>query len=192
MWDASSVNLQILYKFKTAKLFEKPRICPVWPTNNNNNNNTGGNNSGGPSNFAKQETDPNEDLFAIDSIHFVGETRSLVLAGACSQVMVFRFNKQDASTEIAVVPVAMNYDEIDNRNEPEPVLSGTSSYLHQAASGDTHEQSISMLWPLKVKTGHHKRLAGFQAELICISPWIDRRTPPYRILCMTLNVHANL
>lgn len=86
----------------------------------------------------------------------------------------------------------MKYDEIDSSIDTE-IQSGTGSYLHQASSDkSSSSESTKLIYPLRVKTGHHRRLAGFQTELVCISPWIDRRTPPYRILSMTHNVHANL
>ena len=80
----------------------------------------------------------------------------------------------------------MNYDEIDSQSDSE-ILSGASALLHKA---DTHDPSA--YYPLKVRTGHHKRLSGFQAEIVCLSPWIDRKTPPYRITSMSYNMHANL
>lgn len=84
----------------------------------------------------------------------------------------------------------MNYDEIDNQHEAE-IQSGTSALLYQAnVGGDSADTSV--YYPLKVRTGHHKRLSGFQAETICISPWIDRKTPSYRITSMCYNHHASL
>lgn len=98
-WDASAVNLQILCKLKTAKFFEKPKPPPshyvVQPVNNGNGNgngNTGGSGSNGE----------NEDLFAIDYVAFTPENRTLSVAGASSQVMVFKFNKHEQQSEIAV------------------------------------------------------------------------------------------
>lgn len=82
----------------------------------------------------------------------------------------------------------MNYDELDPQADSE-ILSGASSLLYQADSSHTDHTAH---YPLRVRTGHHKRLSGFQAELICISPWIDRRTPAYRITSMCYNNHARL
>ena len=82
----------------------------------------------------------------------------------------------------------MNYDEIDTQNDTE-IQSGASALLYQA---NVSESDTSAYYPLKVRTGHHKRLSGFQAETVCISPWIDRKTPSYRITSMCYNVHASL
>ncbi|XP_027194885.1 syntaxin-binding protein tomosyn isoform X1 [Dermatophagoides pteronyssinus] len=197
-WDASAVNLQILYKLKTAKLFEKPRLINISQSfnnqnnNNNNNNNNGNNNNNNNNNSNNNNTTNNngtsemEDLFAIEFLTFSAENRVLCIAGASSQVIVFRFSKQEAQSEITVIEVPMNYDEIDSQSDSE-ILSGASALLHKA---DTHDPSA--YYPLKVRTGHHKRLSGFQAEIVCLSPWIDRKTPPYRITSMSYNMHANL
>ncbi|OTF69278.1 hypothetical protein BLA29_009102 [Euroglyphus maynei] len=82
----------------------------------------------------------------------------------------------------------MNYDEIDPQSDSE-ILSGASALLLNKS--DTYNDP-SVYYPLKVRTGHHKRLSGFQAEIICLSPWIDRKTPPYRITSMSYNQHASL
>lgn len=88
----------------------------------------------------------------------------------------------------------MNYDDpaqTASALEPEVVVSGTSSYC-QTGTEQAGGHDSSLYYPLRARTGHHKRLAGFQAELVAISPWIDRRSPPYRILSMSHNMHASL
>ncbi|KAJ6215816.1 hypothetical protein RDWZM_010316 [Blomia tropicalis] len=168
-WDATGVNLQVLYRMKTAKLFEKPKLSQQSASMSN-----------------AMETF--EDLFAIEYICFVPETRSLCLAGASSQVITFRFVKTETSTELNVLVVPMNYDDFDPTSQSDlEIQSGMQSLLNQPPD----PQDTSAI-ALRVKMGHHKRIAGFQPELVCISPWIDRRTPPYRITSMTHNVHANL
>lgn len=61
-YDASSVNLHILYKMKTSKLFEKPKLR------------------------ANATSDELDDPFAIDQITLCSESRLLCVAGASSQV----------------------------------------------------------------------------------------------------------
>lgn len=70
-----SVTLQVLYKVKTAKMFEKPKNKVL----------------------DGQEDDP----FAIYMIYLDQESRLLTLAGA-THVMVFKFSKQEATTEVPV------------------------------------------------------------------------------------------
>lgn len=88
----------------------------------------------------------------------------------------------------------MNYDEGGQTAEAEPVITsaGTASYYQQAMSTETEGSSANLYYPLRARTGHHKRLPGFQADMVAISPWIDRRSPPYRILSMSHNLHASL
>lgn len=108
------MNLQILYKMKTAKLFERPKAPPahyILPgsgnpvgvgtagTGSGNSNGGGGENGGGGGGGSNGE---NEDFFAIEYIVFTAENRTLCVAGACSQVMVFKFNKTEVSSEMGV------------------------------------------------------------------------------------------
>lgn len=81
----STVNLQVLYKLKTAKLFEKPRLRN--PTGSNQQENT---------------NNESDDPFAIEQVSFCPESRYLAVAGASSQVIVFRFCKQEAQTDLPV------------------------------------------------------------------------------------------
>ena len=101
-------------------------------------------------------------------------------------MIVFRFHKHEVQSEVSVVEVPMNYDDLDQNADAE-IQSGTSSLLQQ-----TDKEGVISFYSLKARTGQHKRLSGFQAELICITPWIDRRTAPYRIVTMCHNAHANL
>lgn len=81
------MNLHLLYKLKTSKLFERPKPQPVNPDNSSN-----------------QETihEPIEDPFAIEQIYFCPESRILAVAGSSSHVIVFRFSKQETHSEIPV------------------------------------------------------------------------------------------
>lgn len=103
-WDASAVNLQILYKLKTAKLFEKPRLLSSTSQQSTSNNSSNSQNNSNKetetgNNIKLTET---EDHFAIEYLTFSAENRVLCIAGASSQVIVFRFNKQEAQSEITV------------------------------------------------------------------------------------------
>ena len=70
-----AVSLQILYKLKTAKIFDKP----------------------------KRSTDSqDDDPFAIQMIFLCPESRRLCVAGT-SHVMLFRFCKQELTLEVSVM-----------------------------------------------------------------------------------------
>ena len=67
-----SVTLQVLYKLKTAKIFEKPK---------------------------KESQD--DDPFAVYLIYLCPESRTLCVAGA-THLILFKFSKQEVSMEICV------------------------------------------------------------------------------------------
>ncbi|XP_074605595.1 syntaxin-binding protein tomosyn [Brevipalpus obovatus] len=163
-WDASSVNLHILYKLKTSKLFPKPNH-------------------------------PSDDPFAIEQIAFCPDSRLLCIAGASSHMIVFRFNKSESHSEITVIEVLMNY-EPDNRQDAGPeseTLQGIGGLLRQQGSNDEVLGSTSnQLYPLTVRTGQHKRLPGFQPDLVCLSPWIDENTAPFKITSLAVNSSSSL
>lgn len=75
-WDASAGTLQILYKLKTSKVFEKPKARSLDGTDD------------GP--------------FAIEVISLCPESRKLCVAGASSHVILFKFRKAECNGEIAV------------------------------------------------------------------------------------------
>jgi syntaxin-binding protein 5 len=71
------VTLQVLYKLKTAKVFEKPRSKPE----------------------KGQELD--EDPFAIQNIYLDAESRLMTIAGL-THVLVFKFSKQESIIDLPV------------------------------------------------------------------------------------------
>lgn len=75
------VTLQVLYKLKTAKVFEKSRNKDDRPN-----------------------TDiVDEDPYAIQIISWCPESRMLCVAGVSAHVIIYRFSKQEVTTE--VIPV---------------------------------------------------------------------------------------
>lgn len=69
-----SVSLQILYKLKTAKIFEKPKRAADMP---------------------------DDDPFAIQIIYLCPESRILCVAGT-THIMLFRFSRQELTLEVTV------------------------------------------------------------------------------------------
>lgn len=76
-----SVMLQVLYKLKTAKVFEKPR--------------------GKEEKSSTEIVD--EDPFAIQILSWCPESRVLCVAGVSAHVIVYRFSKQEVTTEVVQV-----------------------------------------------------------------------------------------
>jgi syntaxin-binding protein 5 len=84
------VNLQVLYKLKTAKLFEKPRVK-----------------ANASESSQEMNSQENDDPFAIEQVVFSPDTRHLCIAGASSHVILFRFNKQETHSDLPVSVVLM-------------------------------------------------------------------------------------
>lgn len=74
-WDASAGSLQVLYKLKTAKLFEKSKA---------------------------RSLDNEEDPLAIHQMHLCPECRKLAIAGAGRHVVLFKFKKAESMSEVVV------------------------------------------------------------------------------------------
>lgn len=74
-WDASAGTLQVLYKLKTAKLFEKTRTRSI---------------------------DSEEDPLAIQLIFLCPESRKLAIAGSGKHVVLFKFKKIESMSEVVV------------------------------------------------------------------------------------------
>lgn len=73
--------LQVLYKLKTAKVFERARGKEEKPSTD------------------KVEEDP----FAIQTLSWCPESRMLCVAGVSAHVIVYRFSKQEVTTEAVQV-----------------------------------------------------------------------------------------
>uniref|UniRef100_A0A4W4DQB0 Syntaxin-binding protein 5-like n=1 Tax=Electrophorus electricus TaxID=8005 RepID=A0A4W4DQB0_ELEEL len=76
-WDASALMLQVLYKLKTAKVFEKVTAKEEKPS----------------------PDVVDEDPFAIHSLSWCPESRVLCLAAVSAHVIVYRFSKHEVTTE---------------------------------------------------------------------------------------------
>lgn len=73
--------LQVLYKLKTAKVFERARGKEEKPN-----------------------TDiVDEDPFAIQTLFWCPESRMLCVAGVSAHVIIYRFSKQEVTTEVVQV-----------------------------------------------------------------------------------------
>ncbi|XP_074033346.1 syntaxin-binding protein tomosyn isoform X5 [Leptinotarsa decemlineata] len=159
-WDASAGTLQVLYKLKTAKVFEKPK---------------------------SKSLDSDEDPFAVEIISLCPESRKLCIAGASSHVILFTYKKTESNDEITVLEVPIIYEVPEEaENSPDCQFSGPGS----AGSGnkmdmldfDNKKEGAT----LKVKSGSQKKLPGFQAQLVCLTPW-NNGEPPSHITSLSVN-----
>ncbi|KAJ8315344.1 hypothetical protein KUTeg_007494 [Tegillarca granosa] len=155
-WDASSVTLQVLYKMKTAKFFEKLK-----------NKNT-------------EEDDP----FAIYLIYLCTDSRVICLAGS-THVILLKFSKQETSLEIASLDISIVYEVCDDLESPDyeypkpslGVVSQQSGSMGSYSSNTSDSLKMETSTLLKVRSGCRKYSSGYLPELVCLLTWLDNEHP---------------
>ncbi|XP_076645951.1 syntaxin-binding protein tomosyn isoform X2 [Halictus rubicundus] len=138
-WDASAGSLQVLYKLKTAKLFEKGRTRSI---------------------------DSEEDPLAIQLIFLCPESRKLAIAGSGKHVVLFKFKKVESMSEVVTLEISLTPNP-DQPKEVESSSDHDSPAGNTSGSSETKNSESNQ--PLKVKSGLQKRAAGFQATLVCLT-----------------------
>lgn len=151
-WDASAGNLQVLYKLKTAKVFEKPRPRSV--------------------------DDLEDDPFAVQLISLCPESRKLAVVGASSYVILFKFRKLESPSETSTLEIPLACESLLDLGDSEisPDFEFASSRTATLMKTDFTEVTNSSAdkkgdysWPVKVRSGIQKKPPGFQAHLVCLN-----------------------
>ncbi|XP_050058735.1 syntaxin-binding protein 5 isoform X3 [Aphis gossypii] len=93
-WDASAGSLQVLYKLKTAKVFEKAR--------------------------SKSPEGGDEDQFSVQLLSFCPESRKLAVAGISSYVVLFKFRKLESTFETTALEIPIYSESLDEAAESSP------------------------------------------------------------------------
>ncbi|XP_025853761.1 syntaxin-binding protein 5 isoform X4 [Vulpes vulpes] len=176
-WDASAITLQVLYKLKTSKVFEKSRNKDDRPN-----------------------TDiVDEDPYAIQIISWCPESRMLCIAGVSAHVIIYRFSKQEVVTEvIPMLEVRLLY-EINDVESPEgeqapplptPVGGATPQPIppqsHPSTSSSSSDGLRDNVPCLKVKNSPLKQSPGYQTELVIQLVWVGGE-PPQQITSLAVN-----
>ncbi|XP_039323558.1 syntaxin-binding protein 5 isoform X3 [Saimiri boliviensis] len=176
-WDASAITLQVLYKLKTSKVFEKSRNKDERPN-----------------------TDiVDEDPYAIQIISWCPESRMLCIAGVSAHVIIYRFSKQEVITEvIPMLEVRLLY-EINDVETPEgeqapplPTPGGVSNpqpippQSHPSTSSSSSDGLRDNVPCLKVKNSPLKQSPGYQTELVIQLVWVGGE-PPQQITSLAVN-----
>uniref|UniRef100_A0A674I9S7 Syntaxin binding protein 5L n=1 Tax=Terrapene triunguis TaxID=2587831 RepID=A0A674I9S7_9SAUR len=169
-----AVTLQMLYKLKTSKVFEKQKLGEGKPT----------------------AEIVEEDPFAIQMMYWCPESRIFCVAGVSAYVIVYRFSKHEVNTEIVSLEVRLQYDVEDIITpEPEiippfpdassqlPSLKSLSGSTNTVACEGTMKDSIPCL---SVKTRPVRMPPGYQAELVIQLVWVDGE-PPQQITSLAVN-----
>uniref|UniRef100_A0A6I8PPP5 Syntaxin-binding protein 5-like n=1 Tax=Xenopus tropicalis TaxID=8364 RepID=A0A6I8PPP5_XENTR len=173
-WDASAITLQVLYKLKTAKVFEKSRNKDDKPS-----------------------TDiVDEDPYAIQMISWCPESRVLCVAGVSAHVIIYRFSKQEVTTEVvSMLEVRLLY-EINDLESPDieqvPTPSGGPNsqpivfQSHPSTSSSSSDGIRDNVPCLRVKSTALKQSAGYQVELVIQLVWVSGE-PPQQITSLAVN-----
>ncbi|TSL47641.1 Syntaxin-binding protein 5 [Bagarius yarrelli] len=181
-WDASAIMLQMLYKLKTAKVFEKAR--------------------GKEEKTSTEIVD--EDPFAIQLVTWCPESRMLCVAGVSAHVIVYRFSKQEVMTEvIQLLEVRLQY-ELNDPESPEgdqtpaaptpntsPSPQATGPHTHPSTSSNSSDSVRDNVPCLKVRTSPLKQSPGYQVDLLVQLVWVSGE-PPQQISSLAINSSCGL
>ncbi|XP_063355804.1 syntaxin-binding protein 5-like isoform X8 [Pelmatolapia mariae] len=175
-WDASAITLQMLYKMKTSKVFEKPK----------------------PGEGRATEL-VEEDPFAIQMVSWCPQSRIFCVVGISAHIILYRFSKYDANTQIVSLEVRLQCDSEDvispSENENNPSFSEPGSHSpqphhhhqHPASPGSRTPEGIKDSIPcLKVKDRAVRVPPGYQSELVIQLLWVDGE-PPQQITSLDIN-----
>uniref|UniRef100_A0A668VVP0 Syntaxin-binding protein 5-like n=1 Tax=Oreochromis aureus TaxID=47969 RepID=A0A668VVP0_OREAU len=178
-WDASALMLQVLYKLKTAKVFERARGKEEKPN-----------------------TDiVDEDPFAIQTLSWCPESRMLCVAGVSAHVIVYRFSKQEITTEVVQLLEVRMQCEFSDVDSPDPGGEQTPTLPTPGASSSPQESELptqpstgsnSSDGPrdnipcLQVRSSPLKQSPGYQVELVIQLVWVSGE-PPQQITSLAIN-----
>ncbi|XP_039898398.1 syntaxin-binding protein 5 isoform X4 [Simochromis diagramma] len=178
-WDASALMLQVLYKLKTAKVFERARGKEEKPN-----------------------TDiVDEDPFAIQTLSWCPESRMLCVAGVSAHVIVYRFSKQEITTEVVQLLEVRMQCEFSEVDSPDPGGEQTPTLPTPGASSSPQESELptqpstgsnSSDGPrdnipcLQVRSSPLKQSPGNQVELVIQLVWVSGE-PPQQITSLAIN-----
>uniref|UniRef100_A0A7N6BJ27 Syntaxin-binding protein 5-like n=1 Tax=Anabas testudineus TaxID=64144 RepID=A0A7N6BJ27_ANATE len=168
------VTLQMLYKMKTSKVFEKPR----------------------PGEGRAAEL-VEEDPFAVQMVSWCPHSRLFCVVGISAHIILYRFSKNDANTQIVSLEVRLQCESEDvitpSENENNPCFSEPGSHSpqphqqHAASPGSGTSEGIKDSVPcLKVKDRVVRVPPGYQAELVIQLLWVDGE-PPQQITSLDIN-----
>ncbi|KAM3871541.1 syntaxin-binding protein 5 isoform 2-T2 [Diretmus argenteus] len=178
-WDASAIMLQVLYKLKTAKVFERARGKEEKPS-----------------------TDiVDEDPFAIQTLSWCPESRMLCVAGVSAHVIIYRFSKQEVTTEVVQLLEVRMQCELSDVESPDPGGDQTPTLPTPGATSSSPQESEPPLLStgstssdgprdnipcLQVRTSPLKQSPGYQVELVVQLVWVSGE-PPQQITSLAVN-----
>ncbi|XP_017325922.1 syntaxin-binding protein 5-like isoform X7 [Ictalurus punctatus] len=169
-WDATAITLQMLYKLKTSKVFEKVKGC-----------------EGGRSAELVEE-----DPYAVQMVSWCPQSRIFCVVGISSHVILYRFSKHDANTTITALEVRLQCDveDVISPSDTENTVCVTDVGAHSpqppSPRSNTPDSVRDRIPCLKVKDRIIWMPPGYQAELVIQLLWVDGE-PPQQITSLDLN-----
>ncbi|XP_038131391.1 syntaxin-binding protein 5-like isoform X8 [Cyprinodon tularosa] len=173
-WDASAFTLQMLYKLKTSKVFEKPKP--------------------GDGRAAEMGED---DPFAVQMVSWCPHSRIFCVVGISAHIILYRFSKYEANTQTVSLEVRLQCEPEDiitpSENENNPCFSEPTShspqthYQHPVSPGSrTPDGAKDSVPSLKVKEKMVRVPPGYQSDLVIQLLWVDGE-PPQQITSLDIN-----
>uniref|UniRef100_A0A8C7G374 Syntaxin-binding protein 5-like n=1 Tax=Oncorhynchus kisutch TaxID=8019 RepID=A0A8C7G374_ONCKI len=154
----------MLYKLKTSKVFEKPKAG-----------------DGRAGELVE------EDPYAVQMVSWCPHSRLFCVVGISSHVILYRFSKHDANTQIVSLEVRLQFDSEDvispSEAENNPCFSDPSSPQPPGSPGSGTQDSLPCL---KVKSRPVRMPPGYQAEMVVQLQWVDGE-PPQQITSLDIN-----
>uniref|UniRef100_A0A674NQR6 Syntaxin-binding protein 5-like n=1 Tax=Takifugu rubripes TaxID=31033 RepID=A0A674NQR6_TAKRU len=167
------VTLQMLYKLKTSKVFEKPKV--------------------GEGRAAELVE---EDPFAVQMVSWCPQSRIFCVVGISAHIILYRFSKYEANNQISLdVRLQCEPEDVNSpsENENNPCFSEPGSHSPQASHHHHHHQNPASpsaekgsVPCLKVKDRMVRVPPGYQAELVIQLLWVDGE-PPQQITSLDIN-----
>uniref|UniRef100_A0A8C7V2F2 Syntaxin binding protein 5L n=1 Tax=Oncorhynchus mykiss TaxID=8022 RepID=A0A8C7V2F2_ONCMY len=165
-WTLVSGFHAMLYKLKTSKVFEKPKAG-----------------EGRAGELVE------EDPYAVQMVSWCPHSRLFCVVGISAHVILYRFSKHDANTQIVSLEVRLQFDSEDvispSEAENNPCFSDPSSHSPQppGSPGSGTQDSLPCL---KVKSRPVRMPPGYQAEMVVQLQWVDGE-PPQQITSLDIN-----
>ncbi|KAG7331573.1 hypothetical protein KOW79_005542 [Hemibagrus wyckioides] len=169
-WDATAITLQMLYKLKTSKVFEKAK----------------GSEGGRSAELVE------EDPYAVQMVSWCPQSRIFCVVGISAHVILYRFSKHDANTTITALEVRLQCDmeDVISPSDTENTVCvsdvGTHSPQPPSPRSNTPDSVRDSIPCLKVKDRMIWMPPGYQAELVIQLLWVDGE-PPQQITSLDLN-----
>ncbi|KAK7907785.1 hypothetical protein WMY93_016397 [Mugilogobius chulae] len=173
-WDASAIMLQVLYKLKTAKVFDRNR-----------------------SKEEKGSTEvSDEDPFAIQIVAWCPESRMLCVAGVSANLLIYRFSKLEVTTEVVQLLEVRMQCELNDSDSPDggeqtsghptPRASPQTSGPPSHPSTSSNNSDSGNVPCLKVRNAPLKQSPGYQVDLVVQLVWVSGE-PSQQITSLALN-----